>query len=109
MIALCAVAYAGGTILHAAVLCYHHVLLARSVLPLRLYFPQITIENRLLPGTGLIGMTWLISTWAEQQRPFGPSGNTIFEQTRKKIFPNYFGLLLVLRGTHMRYLLSCAR
>lgn len=33
-------------------------------------------------------MTWLISTWAEQQCPFGPNGNKIFEQTREKSFPN---------------------
>lgn len=59
-----------------------------AVLPLWLYFLQITIEKRLLLGASLIGMTWLISTWVEQQCPFGPSGNTIFEQTKEKTFPN---------------------
>lgn len=108
MIALVCCGTCGGIILRAVVLCYHHVLLAHTALPLRFYFLQITIENRLLPAVGLIGMTWLINTWAEQCR-LGQSRNMILEQTREKIFPNSPILLLVLSGIHVRYLLSCAR
>lgn len=56
----------------------------RSVLPLCSYFPQTTIENWLLLGPDLIGMTWLINTLAEQPRLLGPSENKTWNKRERK-------------------------